>query len=40
MGNGGKPAPFVDGVQKLSDMLVDLKQIDESEVMRGLEGTG
>ncbi|MDR5818309.1 ABC transporter substrate-binding protein [Caballeronia sp. LZ033] len=30
VGNGGKPGPFVDGVQKLSDMLVDLKQIDQS----------
>lgn len=30
VGSGGKPAPFVDGVQKLSDMLVDLKQIDQS----------
>jgi len=30
VGSGGKPGPFVDGVQKLSDMLVDLKQIDQS----------
>ncbi len=28
--SGGKPGPFVDGVQKLADMLVDLKQIDQS----------
>lgn len=30
VGSGGKSAPFVDGVQKLADMLVELKQIDQS----------